>query len=149
VTNSQLLSSEFNIPLIEGILQYQNYFFIYGGNQIIVLQITHEISILLSKQTHSNIKSMIFCQENNLFFSSHDSGDLIAWSIENNLSEVGRINISKGSVYVIRLYKNFLLTGDALGEFKIFNINSNFKIEFSLMIGQVSNLYIILIYTYI
>lgn len=85
---------------------------------------------------------MIFCQDNNLFFSSHDSGDLIAWSIENNLSEVGRINISKGSVYVIRLYKNFLLTGDALGEFKIFNINSNFKIEFSLMIGQVSSLYI-------
>jgi hypothetical protein len=81
---------------------------------------------------------MIYSKDNSLFFSSHDNGDLVAWSIENNLSEVARINISKGSINIITQYKNFLLTGDTLGEFRIFNINANFKNEFTFSVGHVS-----------
>ena len=83
---------------------------------------------------------MVYFKEQNIFFSAHESGDLIAWTLGNtNLKSEAAVNISNCPIMTLRLYKNFLLTGNQNGEFKVFNLNANCKNEFTLNpLGNVS-----------
>ncbi len=83
---------------------------------------------------------MIFLQDKNIFISSHDSGELNAWSASNNsLVNAATIKISNSPVIKIKQFNNYLLSGSSDGEFQIFNINESFKLEFKLQpMGYVS-----------
>lgn len=144
VKANQLLKGEITFSPIEGTIEVQGFYLIYGQGFVSLLDISSsEIKSLFIQQVSlSCIRSMIFLQDKNIFISSHDSGELNAWSASNNsLVNAASIKISSNPVIKLRQFNNYLLTGGSDGEFQIFNINENFKLEFKLQsMGFVSSI---------
>ena len=145
VTSTQLIKCE--IPyLIEGIINVQGFYLVYGQTYISLFQITNDnnlaaISLNFTQQlTDIGIRSMVYYTEKNIFLSGHENGDLIAWSPGNNsLNQLGTIKISTSSILKLKLFTNFLLTASKDGIFQVFNIDLDFKSIFtSPSLGNVS-----------